>query len=284
MYEIKDMKSARIILITGASTGIGLYLAKYFAKTGNTVYAGARKESDVAELSEKPNLIGVKLDVTKEAEITAVKEMILQKSNYIDVLINNAGIVGWGAVVDRDLAYFRSVFEVNLFGSIQMVKAFYPLLMASRNRPIIINVSSQGGSYTFPFWTPYSMTKYALESFSDGLRRELHSHGIRVAVIKPGAITSKAFEKQIKAYQTYQEKYSSAFTEKAAKFFKLALERPTKKEKSPLLVAKDIEHAIFSKKSRRFYHPGRRLVPDLIASKLPPKWVDSIMVRMLNNL
>lgn len=282
--KMRNNKKPQSILITGASTGIGLFLAEYFAENGNLVYAGARKDSDIAMLSKNPNVIGIKLDVTNHEDITSAKEMILQKSDHIDVLINNAGIVGWGAVIDRDLEYYKSVFEVNLFGSIQMVKTFYPLLIASPNKPIIINVSSQGGSYTFPFWTPYSMTKYALESFSEGLRRELHSQGIRVSVIKPGAITSKAFEKQNNAYEAYQENYDSVFSDNAAKFFRMALERPVKKEKSPILVAKDIEHAIFSKKSRRYYHPGKRLIPDTIASRLPLRVVDKIIERMLRTL
>ena len=282
--KIRYNKKPQIILITGASTGIGLFLAEYFAEKGNLVYAGARKDSDIAVLSKNQNVIGIKLDVTNEEEITSAKEMILQESDHIDVLINNAGIVGWGAVIDRDVEYYKSVFEVNLFGTIQMVKTFYPLLNASPNKPIIINVSSQGGSYTFPFWTPYSMTKYALESFSEGLRRELHSRGIRVSVIKPGAITSKAFEKQNNAYEAYQENYDSVFSDNAAKFFRMALERPVKKEKSPILVANDIEHAIFSKQSRRYYHPGKRLIPDTIASRLPLRVVDKIIERMLKTL
>ena len=173
--KMRSNNKPQTILITGASTGIGLYLASYLAENGNLVYAGARKDGEIAELSKIQNVIGIKLDVTNEEEVSSAKEMILQKSDHIDVLVNNAGIVGWGAVIDRDLEYYKSVFEVNLFGSIQMVKTFYPLLKASPNKPIIINVSSKGGSYTFPFWTPYSMTKYALESFSEGLRRELHS-------------------------------------------------------------------------------------------------------------
>jgi NAD(P)-dependent dehydrogenase (short-subunit alcohol dehydrogenase family) len=282
--KMRSNNKPQTILITGASTGIGLYLASYLAENGNLVYAGARKDGDIAELSKIQNVIGIKLDVTNEEEVSSAKEMILQKSDHIDVLVNNAGIVGWGAVIDRDLEYYKSVFEVNLFGSIQMVKTFYPLLKASPNKPIIINVSSQGGSYTFPFWTPYSMTKYALESFSEGLRRELHSQGIRVSVIKPGAITSKAFEKQTNSFEAYKENYDSVFSNSAAKFFRMALERPAKKEKSPILVAKDIEHAIFSKKSRRYYHPGRRLTPDIIASKLPLRIVDRIIEKMLNAL
>jgi len=275
-------KMNKTILITGASTGIGRYVAEYFAGQNHRVYAGARKNEDIVSLSNIPNITGLKLDVTKKDDINYVKSVIENDIGSLDVLINNAGIIGWGAVIDRDLDYFRKIFEVNLFGIIYITKVLYPLLKVSVNHPIIINVSSQGGSYTFPYWTPYSMTKYALESFTDGLRRELNSQGIRVSLIKPGAITSEAFKKQINSLKEYRSQFKSEFSENAATLFEMGMNRPREKEKSPFIVVKDIEHAIFNANSKIRYHSGRRMIPDLMMSKLPDRWVDKIFQKFFN--
>jgi len=272
------------MLITGASTGIGRYLADYFAQEGNVVYAGARKSEDIDALSQIPYVCGVTLDVTRPADWEAVTTKIAHDWGYLDVLINNAGIVGWGAVMDRDLDYYRQVLEVNLFGPIQGFRSTFPLLKKSKQMAAVVNMSSQGGSYTFPFWTPYSMSKYALESFSDGLRRELRPLGIRVIVVKPGAIASEAFEKERAAVQRYRAEHSSEFSTVAARFFELALNRPTSKEKSPLIVARQINRALSVKFAAPFLHPGRRIIPDLMATRLPTRVVDGICGLILHKI
>ena len=104
-------KKQLVVVISGASTGIGYSLATELAAEGNIIYAGARKDSDVAKLSAISNITGIQLDITCLEQIeNAVKE-IENKEGRIDVLINNAGVTGWGAVMDRDMNYFRDYEE-----------------------------------------------------------------------------------------------------------------------------------------------------------------------------
>ncbi|MBE6023864.1 MAG: SDR family NAD(P)-dependent oxidoreductase [Cellulosilyticum sp.] len=93
----------KVIVVSGASTGIGYSIAKELASDGNKVYAGARKESDIKRLSEMRNIVGIELDIIKPEQIQKAVQQIEQKEGHIDVLINNAGVTGWGPVMDRDM-------------------------------------------------------------------------------------------------------------------------------------------------------------------------------------
>ncbi|MDD5935796.1 MAG: SDR family NAD(P)-dependent oxidoreductase [Clostridiales bacterium] len=106
-----------VIVISGASTGIGYAIATESTTDGNRVYAGARKEKDIERLSQHQNITGIKLDITCPEQISEAVKYIEKKEGHIDVLINNAGVTGWGAFIDRDMDYFRKVLEINYFGS-----------------------------------------------------------------------------------------------------------------------------------------------------------------------
>jgi len=270
----------RVIVISGASNGIGLAIATQLGKMGNTVFAGARKEGDIEKLSSVKNVHGVQLDITKQEDIQVLAHHIELTIGHVDVLINNAGIPGWGAIMDREIDYFRRIMDVNLFGHIQMVQAFYPLLRKSTSSPIIVNMSSQGGNYALPFWSPYHMSKWALEAFSDCLRRELLPFGIRVAVIQPGAIASNAFSNQQEEFTKYKEEKKSDFSHRTVKFLQAAFSRDPGKEKDPQVVVDTILHAVYNENNKPYYHPGRRLIPDIIAAKLPSKWIDKLLLKI----
>ena len=272
--------SRRIVVISGASSGIGFAATKQLSSMGNVVFAGARGDDDIAKLSSMDSVHGVRLDITHPEEIFALAEKIKSSTGYIDVLINNAGIPGWGAIMDREIEYFKEVMEVNLFGHVQMVKTLYPLIRRSPGSPVIINISSQAGNYAFPFWAPYHMSKCALEAFSDCLRRELQVLGIRVVVIQPGAIRSAAFEGQRDAFAAYKSKPNSEFHSRAIGLLQMAFERPSSKARDPQVVLDALLHAIYSTKSKRYYQPGRRIMPDILASVLPQFFLDWMFMRM----
>ncbi len=274
-------REKKVVVITGASTGIGFGIACELASDGNKVYAGARKQEDIAHLSTIANITGIELDITKPEQIMSAVQKIEEEEGSIDVLINNAGVAGWGAVMDRDMQYFRNVMEINFFGHVQMVKAFYRLLKKSVRNPIIVNISSQAGNYALPFWSPYHSSKWAIEGFSHCLRSELQAYGIRVAIVQPGAIESKAFVKDQQEFERYQAVEDSDFVKYAVPILDAAFHRsPTNKDKSPVLVANVIRKAIYGKRNAVYYQPGRRLLPDFIAAKLPYKAVDRIMAKM----
>lgn len=272
----------KVILVTGASTGIGYETAIQLAADGNIVYAGARKAEDIKRLSFVENITGIQLDITKLEDINNAVSLILKREGHVDVLINNAGVTGWGAIMDREMSYFRNVLEINYFGHVQMIQAFYPLLKKSTNNPIIINISSQAGNYAMPFWSAYHSSKWAMEAFSHCLRRELKPYGIRVSIIQPGAIKSDAFIKDTTAFEDYKQIKNSDFVKYAVPVLEASFHRsPISKEKTPLLVVRDIRHAIYSKKARIYYQPGRRLIPDLLFAKLSYKQIDRIVAKLL---
>lgn len=275
-------KNGLVVVITGASSGIGYSIANELAADGNRIYAGARKKSDIENLSKTANITGIQLDITCPEQISDAVKFVEEKEGCVDVLINNAGVTGWGAVMDRDMSYFRNVMEINYFGHVQTIKMFYPLLKKSVKNPIIINVSSQAGNYAFPFWSAYHSSKWAIEAFSHCLRREVQAYGIRVAIIQPGAIKSQAFTKDQNAFEQYKQTKESDYVKYAIPILGAAFNRaPITKEKSPLLVVRDIRHAIYGKKNKIYYHPGRRLIPDYLMAKLPYRFVDSIMAKMM---
>lgn len=270
-------KDKKIIVISGTSSGIGFCAVEQLSKMGNLIFAGARKEEDLARLSSMENVRAVKLDVTSAADITNLVQTIEAGPGYIDVLVNNAGVPGWGAIMERDVEYFEKIMEVNYFGQVRMIQSFYPLLRRSKSSPIIINMSSQAGNYAFPFWAPYHSSKWALEALSDCLRRELRPLGIRVAVIQPGAIKSNAFQNQTDEFENYRSGSSSEFRSRAVRFLQGAFEREIGKE--PQLVVNAILHAIYNPKNKLRYQPGLRLIPDILAAKLPKRLVDTLITR-----
>ncbi len=268
----------KIILITGANSGIGKAITKVLAENGNLVYAGARNESDLKEMNSIPNVKSIRLDVTKSDEIQSAFDRIHNETGHIDCLVNNAGIMGWGAVIDRDIDYFKSVFNVNVWGAVSMVKAFYPLLKKSHNKPVIFNISSQGENYTLPFWSPYMMSKHAIKAFSSSLRREMMTVGIRVVGIAPGAFKSNMMNSQKKELGNYDKKYKSEFASKVTKMLGMAINKDRRREESPELLGKLIYKIMNNGSTRSRYQPGRKFLPDVFLHKFPVKVVDKLIL------
>ncbi|SMD37205.1 Short-chain dehydrogenase [Reichenbachiella faecimaris] len=191
------------ILITGASTGIGAACAKKFVDEGYTVYGSVRKQEDANRLTEAlgESFQPLFFDVTNESAIRkAAEELTSQvEGQGLKLLINNAGIAVTGAVELLDVEAYRKQYEVNYFGLIAVTQAFLPLLGAKRNYEStpgkIINMSSIASKRAMPFMTPYSSSKAALDSFTEGLRRELLIYGIDAVTINPGPIRTPIWDK-----------------------------------------------------------------------------------------
>ncbi len=182
----------KVVLVTGATTGIGYAIAQTLVKD-YTVLAGYRKEKDKERLKQL-GAIPVKLDVTIERDIEeAVKIVKTSYAQHFYALINNAGIALGGPVELLPISAMKEVFEVNLFGVIRTTQAFIPLLRPQKGR--VIMISSVLGSVTMPFVAPYCASKFALEAYSDALRVELKPWGIQVCLVKPGRIRTPIWEK-----------------------------------------------------------------------------------------
>lgn len=188
------MQSSKIVFITGATAGIGRVTALHLARLGHHVIASGRKTAELARLEDEgKKLTGkldvVTLDVTSSSSIAAAVETVakLTRDRGIDVLVNNAGFGVLGPTSEISDAEMRRQYETNVFGLMNVTRAFLPK-MRERRAGRIINVSSVGGRITLPYFGVYNSTKYALESLSDALRYELRPFGIDVALIEPGVI------------------------------------------------------------------------------------------------
>ena len=177
------------ILITGASTGIGRHLAESLAADGHHVYAGARKDKDLAELDAIENITAVRLDVTKQDDIDAAVAMINEKGSGLYALVNNAGVGGGGPIVGTDVADQNFVYRVNVEGVYNTTAAFAPLVIESKGR--IMTTGSIAGVLSGAGCSAYCGSKHAIQAFTDALAAEMVEHGVKVSVIQPGNYKSR---------------------------------------------------------------------------------------------
>lgn len=177
-------QTQRAVLVTGASTGIGRTIAERLATQGFYVYAGARKPADIAALSAIPNMEGIRLDVTVDADLTSAVAAIEQAGRGLYGVVNNAGVAAIAPLVEMDEGELRFLFDVNVFGPYRVTKAFAPLLIASKGR--VVNISSISGILSGPLLGAYSMSKHALEAYADALSAEMGRFGVRVSLVEPG--------------------------------------------------------------------------------------------------
>ncbi len=175
---------ARSILVTGATTGIGRNLAETLAGEGYHVYAGARTDSEMAELNAIKNMTAVRLDVTKQDQIDAAVAMIRNKDTGLYGLVNNAGIGGGGPVLETTIEDQTRVYQVNVEGVYRITKAFAPLIIESKGR--ITTTGSVAGTISNAGFNAYSGSKHWIEAFTDALADEMSSKGVAVSVIEPG--------------------------------------------------------------------------------------------------
>lgn len=179
----------KVILITGASSGMGKEAAIKLIKQGHTVYTVARRieqMQDLQALGGHP----IKMDVTKEADVQNVVETIIRKERKIDVLWNNAGYGLTGSVEEVPIDEVRKQFEVNLYGLGAITQKVIPY-MRNEKSGTIINTSSMGGKMYTPMGAWYHASKHAVEGFSDCLRLELRPFNISVVVLEPGFIATE---------------------------------------------------------------------------------------------
>ena len=180
--------SQKAILVTGASTGLGRMLAESLASKGYFVYAGARKDKDLAALNAIENIQSIRLDVTIQREIDAAVQTVTDANRGLYAIVNNAGVGLMAPLIELDEKDLDFIFDVNVYGPYRITKAFAPLLIESKGR--VVNIGSIAGVQTRTFYGPYSMTKHALEAFTDALAIELSRFDIKVSIVDPGGFNS----------------------------------------------------------------------------------------------
>ena len=183
---MSSMKSNKVILLTGASSGIGYDTAVALAQQGHKVYAAARRVERMEPLRQY-GIVPLKMDVTDEASMQEGVKTLLDAEGRIDVLINNAGYGYFGAVENVPMDDARNQLEVNVFGLARLCQLVLPTMRAQHSGRII-NTASVAGRSVFYYGGWYHVSKYAVESLSDAMRMELKPFGIDVVIIEPGAI------------------------------------------------------------------------------------------------
>jgi NAD(P)-dependent dehydrogenase (short-subunit alcohol dehydrogenase family) len=177
---------SRVWFITGASRGFGALIAKDALDRGDKVIATARNPKVVIEtLGNHPNLLALQLDVTNEtASIEAAKEAI-DRFSQIDILVNNAGYGLLGAVEESGDQEVKDLFNTNVFGLLNVIRAVVPY-MRKQGSGHIINISSIGGYASYPGWGAYCATKFAVEALTESLAYELEPFGVKATTVEPG--------------------------------------------------------------------------------------------------
>ncbi|HHW49043.1 MAG TPA: SDR family oxidoreductase [Clostridiaceae bacterium] len=179
-----------VVLVTGASSGIGKAIAERLARLGYRVYGTSRKQKPLDDKSlEKQYGPGffklIQLDVCNEESVKNAVEYVLEKEGTIDVLVNNAGFGIAGSVEDTSTEEAQKQFDTNFFGVHRMLRHVLPVMRKNR-KGTIINISSVAGIFSIPFQSVYSASKYALEALSEALRVEVKPFGIKVVLVEPG--------------------------------------------------------------------------------------------------
>jgi NAD(P)-dependent dehydrogenase (short-subunit alcohol dehydrogenase family) len=174
----------KAVLITGASSGIGRHATEALAAEGYFVYAGARKQKDLDALNEIPNVQAIRLDVTKQEEVDAAVETVRNGGRGLHGLVNNAGVAAGGPLIELDEDAVRWLFDVNVFGVFKVTQAFAPLIIESKGR--ITTIGSISGIGTWIGGGDYTMSKHAIEAFSDTLALEMERFDVKASVIQPG--------------------------------------------------------------------------------------------------
>jgi NAD(P)-dependent dehydrogenase (short-subunit alcohol dehydrogenase family) len=190
---------AKVIFITGTSTGFGKLMVQTFSEAGHIVIATMRdvqgKNAAAAkELSLLPGTEILELDVTSDADVTLAVGKVLGIHGRIDVLINNAGIYGVGIQEAFSLQQAHRIMDVNYYGVLRLYQAVLPAMRKAQDG-LIINISSGYGLVSFPFVVPYCASKFALEALTEGSQAELLSQGIENVLIEPGAFPTELFNK-----------------------------------------------------------------------------------------
>ena len=179
-----------VVLITGGSSGIGLATAHAFARKGARVVLTARDEERLARAAAEVGhgATWIAADVTEEAAVAALADEITERHGHLDVLLNSAGQLELAPCEDSSVLA-EELMRVNYLGAVRTIARTLPLIRKGR-RKSIVNLSSFAGRLTPPFWSAYSASKHALQSYSNALRQEVRREGIHVGIVMPGPVLS----------------------------------------------------------------------------------------------
>ncbi|HLF52637.1 SDR family oxidoreductase [Flavobacterium sp.] len=211
------------IFITGTSSGFGKLMTKTLAAEGHTLIAGMRGTQDknkavAEELSLLANVEVVEIDVADDVSVGLAFEKTLAKYGAIDVLINNAGVTGYGLLESYSLDKIREMFEINFYGVLRTYQAVLPG-MRMEKRGLVINITSGASGHTLPFMIPYFASKFGVESITEGLQEELKQFNIENVTIQPGVYPTEMTDGSKAGLSSDKPEITLQYGEKAAQDF-----------------------------------------------------------------
>jgi NAD(P)-dependent dehydrogenase (short-subunit alcohol dehydrogenase family) len=270
-------KVRKVVLVTGASSGIGFDAAQALAARGHKVYAAARRVEKMEPLKAK-GIEVLRMDVTDEASMAEGVESILKNEGRIDVLVNNAGYGFFGAIETVPMEEARRQVEVNVFGLARLCQLVLPT-MRKQGGGRIVNTSSIAGRSVFYFGGWYHVSKYSVEALSDAMRMELKPFGIDVVMIEPGAI--KTDWGIIAARHLAESTKDTAYEPTAAPWAKtMDWAYRSNLISGPRVITRAILRAVDSRRPRARYRKGRLSGTVIFLHwLLPARWWDALMRR-----
>jgi short-subunit dehydrogenase len=271
------------ILVTGASTGIGHHITRYLAERGHPVYATARKPQDLDALAEIEHVTPIELDVRNPSHIQHALELVTKRGQGLYGLVNNAGVGELGLFATWTDEELFNLFDINVFGPHRMTNAFVRLLIEAKGR--IVNIGSQGGMFTSKYYGPYTMTKHALEAYTQSLHLELEPYGVWVSVVQPGGIVTNAGQNSSQGTFAKFKRATPPFKDEAdqilAAFNQPSVPQPdepesatNRKSSSPEIVSVAMYEALFSPAPKIRYLVGTHWEGNRVINALIEKLLD----------
>lgn len=274
----------RHVLITGTSSGIGYHLTEALLQAGFTVWAGLRSPQGLNPLKEKynQNLHVLQLDVTSTTDIEqACRRISADPSVSEFFLINNAGVAIGNPIESLPMEEWRRLFDVNVFGLIEVTRKFLPLLRRTHGR--VINIGSISGRVAAPFLGPYCASKFAVRAFTDSLRREMMGHGVHVSLIEPGPIDTPIWDKSVSKAQQLSDHLSSEMKEvygESLKAMAAGIEATSANAVPASHVSDAVLKALNSAKPKAYYLVGKDIrMTAFLVKYLPVGLLDRIIVK-----
>ena len=278
-----SVEAQEIVIITGASSGIGEATARELARRGFHVLAGIRRDHD-ADAIRGLNIEPVILDITNPDHIRALADRVHgdAQGRAVRALMNNAGMGVNAPVEVFALDQWRYLFEVNFFGHIAVTQTLLPALIRSKGR--VINISSVGGKIAMATYGPYASTKFALEAVSDSLRREIAPLGVQVVVVEPAAVRTKIGDRAIARAQEVASTMTPEQSERYGRLVEAITAQAASAMESGLsadAAAKVIAQAVTARKPRTRYTIGREAALLPLLTTLPDRMLDCILAAAL---
>ena len=273
-----------VVVVTGASTGIGAATCRHLAGLGFGVVAGVRRDEDAALVESWSDRIRAqRLDVTDPDQVAALETAVAAGPEPLRGLVNNAGVAVVGPVEALPVADWRAQLEVNVLGQVAVTRALLPHLIDTRGR--IVMMSSIGGRVAGPLFGPYSASKFAVEALTDVLRQEVGPLGVRVVAVEPGAIATPIWGR---GRQAGDERWAEVGPDVQRRYTRLVdaayalAERGERDGLPPEAVAEVVGRALTSRRPRTRYLVGKDAVAQAWLSRiLPDRAMDALICRAM---